>query len=95
MKKFLKFIVIFLGILILCLLTIVTLTIFYKYKNDDNKIMNNIKLAPKIDPSFSIRDFHINKNEVHLYLENNSNNSQLIRVYDRKDGKLISEITVK
>ena len=95
MKKFLKFIVIFLGILILCLLTIVTLTIFYKYKNDDNKIMNNIKLAPKIDPSFSIRDFHINKNEVHLYLENNSNNSHFIRIYDRKDGKLISEITVK
>ena len=95
MKKFLKYIVIFLGILILCLLTIVTLTIFYKYKNDDNKIMNNIKLAPKIDPSFSIRDFHINKNEVHLYLENKSNNSQFLRVYDRKDGKLISEITVK
>ena len=57
--------------------------------------MNNIKLAPKIDPSFSIRDFHINKNEVHLYLENKSNNSHFLRVYDRKDGKLISEITVK
>ena len=95
MKKFLKYIVVFLGILILCLLTIVTLTIFYKYKNDDNKIINNIKLAPKIDPSFSIRDFHMNKNEVYLYLENTSNNSHLIRVYDRKNGKLISEITIK
>ena len=45
MKNILKYIVIFLGILILCLFIIVTLTIFYKYKNDDDKIMNNITLA--------------------------------------------------
>ena len=37
----------------------------------------------------------MNKNEVYLYLENTSNNSHLIRVYDRKNGKLISEITSK
>ena len=56
---------------------------------------SNINYFLKIDPSFSIRDFHMNKNEVYLYLENTSNNSHLIRVYDRKNGKLISEITVK
>ena len=95
MKKFLKHIVIFLGILICILLTVIILTIFNKYKNSDINIVNNIKLIPVVDDNFSVKDFHINKNELQLFLENNTNNSQYIRIYDLKDGTLLSEILLR
>ncbi len=95
MKKLLKHIVVILGILIFILLSIIILTIFNKYKNSDNNYINNIKLIPKVEDNFSLKGFQINKNEIQLFLENNTNNKIYIRLYDKKNGNLLSEIEVK
>ena len=95
MKKLLKHIVVILGILIFILLSIIILTIFNKYKNSDNNYINNIKLIPRVEDNFSLKGFQINKNEIQLFLENNTNNKIYIRLYDKKNGNLLSEIEVK
>ncbi len=95
MKKLLKHIVVILGILIFILLSIIILTIFNKYKNSDNNYINHIKLIPKVEDNFSLKGFQINKNEIQLFLENNTNNKIYIRLYDKKNGNLLSEIEVK
>ena len=95
MKKLLKHIVVILGILIFILLSIIILTIFNKYKNSDNNYINYIKLKPKVEDNFSLKGFQINKNEIQLFLENNTNNKIYIRLYDKKNGNLLSEIEVK
>lgn len=95
MKKLLKHIVVILGILIFILLSIIILTIFNKYKNSDNNYINNIKLIPKVEDNFSLKGFQINKNEIQLFLENNTNNKIYIRLYDKNNGNLLSEIEVK
>lgn len=83
------------GILIFILLSIIILTIFNKYKNSDNNYINNIKLIPKVEDNFSLKGFQINKNEIQLFLENNTNNKIYIRLYDKNNGNLLSEIEVK
>ena len=83
------------GILIFILLSIIILTIFNKYKNSDNNYINYIKLKPKVEDNFSLKGFQINKNEIQLFLENNTNNKIYIRLYDKKNGNLLSEIEVK
>ena len=95
MKRFLKFIVIFLGVLIIILLTFTILTIFNKYKNQDVRISESLKLSPLMDKNFEVKSFQIDKNQIHLHLENKSDNSQLIKTYDTKTGKLSNEIILK
>ena len=92
MKKFLKFIVIFLGVLIIILLSVTILTIFNKYKNQDIQITEILKLNPSIEEKFDVRSFQINKNQIHLHLENKVDNSQLIKTYDTKPGTLSNEL---
>lgn len=95
MKRFLKFTVIFLGVLIIILLTFTILTIFNKYKNQDVRISESLKLSPLMDKNFEVKSFQIDKNQIHLHLENKSDNSQLIKTYDTKTGKLSNEIILK
>ena len=95
MKRFLKFTVIFLCVLIIILLTFTILTIFNKYKNQDVRISESLKLSPLMDKNFEVKSFQIDKNQIHLHLENKSDNSQLIKTYDTKTGKLSNEIILK
>ena len=95
MKSFLKFTVIFLAVLIIILFSITILTIFKKYKNQDVKISESLKLNPLVEKEFDVKSFQINKNQIHLHLENNSDSSQLIRTYDIKTGKFSNEIILK
>ena len=95
MKRFLKFIVIFLGVLIIILLTFTILTIFNKYKNQDVRISESLKLSPLMEKDFEVKSFQINKNQIHLHIENKFDNSQFIRSYDSKTGKLSNEIIIK
>ena len=67
-----------------------------------NKQSNNLelhkhllKLIPKVEDNFSLKGFQINKNEIQLFLENNTNSKIYIRLYDKKNGNLLSEIEVK
>ena len=95
MKRFLKFTVIFLGLLIIILLTFTILTIFNKYKNHNVGISESLKLSPSMEKNFEVKSFQINKNQIHLHLENKSDNSQLIRTYDSNTGKLSREIILR
>ncbi len=95
MKKFLKFTVVSLGILIVILLSITIITIFKKYKNSDIDISNRISLNLALEDDYQIKNFQIDKKQIHLYLENKKDNSQLIRTYDIKDGTLSSELIIK
>ena len=95
MRKFLKFTVIFLGFLIVILFCITTFAIYNKYNNYDLKNFNSLKLEPQIEEFLTIKDFQIQKNLIHFRLENNDDNSQFIRTYNLKDGKLSTEIKIK
>jgi hypothetical protein len=95
MKKFLKFTVVSLGILIIILLSITIIVIFKKYKNDDKILSNSLILNPLIEDVYEFKDFQIEKSKIHIYLENINGNSQVIRTYDTKSGKKISEIKIK
>ncbi|MFL2661646.1 MAG: hypothetical protein ACJ0G4_06895 [Alphaproteobacteria bacterium] len=95
MKRFLKFTVIFLGVLIIILFSFTILTIFNKYKNQDVKISQLLELNPLIEDEFEVISFQINKKQIHLHLENKDENSQFIRSYDAKTGKLSNEIILK
>ena len=95
MRKFLKFTVIFLGILIVTLFCITIFTIYNKYNNYDLKNFNSLKLEPQIEEFLTIKDFQIQKNLIHFRLENKDDNSQLIRTYNLRDGKLSTEIKIK
>ena len=79
MRKFLKFTVIFLGILIVTLFCITIFAIYNKYNNYDLKNFNSLKLEPQIEEFLTIKDFQIQKNLIHFRLENNDDNSQFIR----------------
>ena len=95
MKKFLKFIVVFLGVMIILLLSITILAIFNKYKNQEVKIVNSLELNPKLEEHYSIKNFHIEKNQIFFHLESEGKDIQLIRSYNIKNGSLISEIILK
>jgi hypothetical protein len=95
MKRFLKFVVIFLGFLIVILFSITILAIFDKYKNNDVKILDTLQLNPKVEEEFEIINFKINKDKLHLHLENTITNANFIKIYNIKTGKLIGEILLK
>ena len=95
MRKFLKFTVIFLGILIVTLFCFTIFAIYNKYNNYDLKNFNSLKLEPQIEEFLTIKDFQIQKNLIHFRLENNDDNSQFIRSYNLRDGKLSTEIKIK
>ena len=95
MKKFLKFIVIFMGVLIIILMSITILAIFNKYKIEDNKNFEILYLTPKIEDFYKIKDYFIVDNQIHLRLENTKNNVQIVKVYNFKTGNLLKEIELK
>lgn len=85
----------FLGILIVTLFGITIFAIYNKYNNYDLKNFNSLKLEPQIEEFLTIKDFQIQKNLIHFRLENNDDNSQFIRTYNLRDGKLSTEIKIK
>ena len=95
MRKFLKFTVIFLAFLIVILFGVTIFAIYSKYNDYDLKNLNYINLEPQIEKFLTIKDFQIQKNLIHFHLENNNDNSQFIRTYNLKNGKLSTEIKIK
>ncbi len=95
MRKFLKFTVIFLAFLIVILFGVTIFAIYSKYNDYDLKNLNYINLEPQIEKFLTIKDFQIQKNLIHFHLENNNDNSQLIRTYNLKNGKISTEIKIK
>ena len=95
MKKFLKFIVIIFGFLIIILFSITIFAIYKKYNNYSLENINFSTLNPVIEQSLVIKDFQIEKNLLHLQLENDDGSAKVIRSYNIMSGKLYSEIKIK
>ena len=81
--------------MIVTLFCITMFAIYNKFNDYDSKNLNSIKLEPKIEKFLTIKDFQIQRNVIYFRLENNADNSQFIRTYSLKDGKLSNEIKIK
>ncbi len=82
--------------MLICLLLLITIfTIYNKFNNYDSEKINYLDLNPKIEQFYSIVDFNIEGKYFYIYLENKNNSSQIIRRYNIKSGKLISEFKLR
>ena len=87
--KFLKFIVIFFGILIVFGLIILTFGIYHKLNNlKKNDKSNNITL--KIEKDSELEDFYINNDNI--IIKYKLRDIHIINIYDLFSGKEIKKI---
>ena len=89
--KFLKFIVFFMGILIVCGIIILGFSIYIKF-NSLSKTNNTKNLIMKIPENMSFLDYKVF--EENIYISYKSINKVLIKVYNLKSGKTIKEIEI-
>ena len=95
MNKYLKFIVIFLAVLILILFSITIIVIIKKYSYVEDKYIENIEIFPKLNKNESVQSFNINGNKLYLYVKNKSNNKTSIIIYNLKNSKKVGSIIIK
>ena len=88
--KLLKFIVIFMGILIIFGIVILGLAFYNKFKNISNKSNSNIKIEVPKDMDFL--DYKVS--EKNIYISYKSSNKILIKIYSLQTGKAIKEIEI-
>ena len=89
--KLLKFIVFFMGILIVCGIIILGFSIYIKF-NSLSKTNNTKNLIMKIPENMSFLDYKVF--EENIYISYKSINKVLIKVYNLKSGKTIKEIEI-
>ena len=90
----LKRLVIVLGVVIIALTTIVISTLIKKINSkiiNDNYITDNEIF--KIEKNFTINSFDIKNGNIFFHLT--SENHELLRIYDLKNGKMIREYELK
>ena len=95
MNKYLKFIVSFLAVLILILFSITVVVIIKKYKQVENKYIENFEIFPKLSQNQTVQSFDINNNKLYLYVKNKSNNKTSIIIYNLKSSKKVGSIIIK
>ena len=88
--KLLKFIVIFMGILIIFGIAILGLALYNKFKNISNK--NNSNIIIKIPKNINFLDYKVS--EKNIYISYKSSNKILIKIYSLQTGKTIKEIEI-
>ena len=92
MNKYLKFIVIFLAVLILILFSITVFVIIKKYYQVEDKYIENIEILPKLSHNQILQTFDVDDNKLYLYVKNKSNNKTSIIIYNLKSSKKIGNI---
>ncbi len=95
MNKYLKFIVIFLAVLILILLSITIVVIIKKYNQVEDKYVENLEILPKLTNNQLVQSFEINDNKLYLYVKNKSNNKSSIIIYNLKSNKKVGSIIIR
>ena len=95
MIKYLKFIVIFLAVLILILFSITIVVIIKKYSQVEDKFIENLEISPKLNSNQTLQSFNINDNKLYLHVKNKTNNKTSIIIYNLKSSKKIGTIIVK
>tara|TARA_B100001115_G_C15543383_1_gene258432 strand:+ start:141 stop:434 length:294 start_codon:yes stop_codon:yes gene_type:complete len=92
MNKYLKFIVIFLAVLILILFSITVFVIIKKYNQVEDKYIENLKILPRLSDNQLLQTFDVDDNKLYLYVKNKSNNKSSIIIYNLKNSKKIGNI---
>ena len=95
MNKYLKFIVIFLAVLILILFSVTVFVIIKKYNQVEDKYIENLEIFPKLENNQFVQSFDVDDNKLYLYVKNKSNNHTSIIIYNLKNNKKIGNITIK
>ena len=95
MNKYLKFIVIFLAVLILILFSVTVFVIIKKYNQVEDKYIENLEVFPKLTDNQLLQSFDVDDNKLYLYVKNKSNNHTSIIIYNLKNNKKIGNITIK
>ena len=91
MVKNLKYLVIFLGIIVLLLFSITIVSLIYKFKNKDLKNIENVELFPSLENGTIINSFEIEGNLLYLnFREDNGRN--LIKIYNLNNGEYVGTI---
>ena len=88
--KLLKFIVIFLGILIIFGIVILGLAFYKKFKDISNKSNSNIKI--EMPKNMDFLDYKVS--EKNIYISYKSSNKILIKIYNLQTGKTLKEIEI-
>jgi len=91
MVQNLKKIVILLGIIILLLFSVTIVALIYKFKNNDIKIVENLKLNPILKDTSLANSFEISGQKLYVGIFT-EDNEKVIKVFDLKTGLQISKI---
>ncbi len=92
MNKYLKYIVIFLAVLILILFSVTVFVIIKKYNQVEDKYIENLEILPKLTTDQILQTFDVDDNKLYLYVKNRSNNKTSIIIYNLKNSKKIGNI---
>ena len=95
MNKYLKYIVIFLAVLILMLFSVTVFIIIKKYNQVEDKYIENLEIFPKLTDNHLVHSFDVDDNKLYLYVKNKSNNKTSIIIYNLKNSKEIGNIIIK
>ena len=90
--KFLKFLVFFMGLLILIGIIILCIGIYYKINNlNSNKSKDNTLIIKKI-PKLKLSDYYINNDKIVINYEDAK--KSIMHIYGLDNGKLIKKIEI-
>ena len=95
MNKYLKFIVIFLAVLIIILFSLTIVVIIKKYNQVEDKHIENLEISLNLSNDQLVQSFNINDNKLYLYVKNKSSSKSSIIIYDLKIRKKIGSIIIK
>ena len=90
--KFLKFLVFFMGLLIIIGIIILCIGIYYKINNLNlNKSKDNTLIIKKLS-ELNISEYYINNDKIVINYEGTKKN--IMHIYDLDNGKLIKKIEI-
>ena len=92
MNKYLKSVVIILGVLIVTLLSFVIYIIIQKYSNSLNKPIENLEIFLKLDDQDDVKSVDIDENKMYIHIYEKSSGKAKIVIYDVKNGKKLGNI---
>ena len=92
MNKYLKSVVIILGVLIVTLLSFVIFIIIQKYNNTLNKPIENFEIFLNLNDRYDFKSFDVDDNKIYIHVYDKSSNKALIIIYDAMNGKKLGNI---
>ena len=89
--KFLKFLVFFMGLLIIIGIIILCVGLYYKINNFPNKSKDNTLIIKKLS-KLDVSSYYIDNDNIVINYQGNEKN--IIHIYNLANGKLIKKIEI-